>query len=112
MSTTSTSTNLTFKTALDISTGPAHFSDRRASIFYLSVARTGHLDIRRAIRFQIVLVWTMTNHSMYFSLGRRPKFRQFRAVLLLQRDASMAWVRAGSNYVIVIEIVIDYAKTV
>ena len=49
--------------------GPAHFSDRRASTFYLSLARTGHLDICRATRFQIVLARTMTNHSMYFSRG-------------------------------------------
>ena len=49
--------------------GPAHFSDRRASTFHLSLARTGHLDICRATRFQIVLARTMTNHSMYFSRG-------------------------------------------
>ena len=46
--------------------------DCRASTFYLSLARTGHLDICRAIRFQIVLARTMTNHSMYFSHGRPP----------------------------------------
>ena len=50
--------------------GPAHFSDRRASTFFLSLAHTGHLDIRRATRFKIVLARTMTNHSMYFSRGR------------------------------------------
>ena len=50
--------------------GPAHFSDRRASTFYLSLARTGHLDICRATRFQIVLARTMTIHSMYFSRER------------------------------------------
>ena len=33
--------------------GPAHFSNRRASTFHLSMARTGHLDICRASRFQI-----------------------------------------------------------
>ena len=49
--------------------GPTHFSDRRASTFHLSLARTGHLDICRASRFQIVLARTMTNHSMYFSRG-------------------------------------------
>ena len=42
----------------------------RASTFYLSLARTGHLDICRATRFQIVVARTMTNHSMYFSRGR------------------------------------------
>ena len=60
-------------TSLDISTsphGPAHLSDRRASTFYLSLARTGHLDICRATRFQIVVARTMTNHSMYFLRGR------------------------------------------
>ena len=52
--------------------GPAHFSDRRASTFHLSLARTGHLDICRASRFQIGLARTMTNHSMYFSPGPPP----------------------------------------
>ena len=56
--------------AHDISTGPTHFSDRRASTFYLSLAHTGHLHICRATRFQIVLARTMTNHSMYFLRGR------------------------------------------
>ena len=53
--------------------GPAHFSHRWASsgqYIYLSLARTGHLDICRATRFKIVLARTMTNHSMYFSRGR------------------------------------------
>ena len=63
-------------TALDISTGPLarHTFQTagpvRASTFYLSLARTGHLDISRASRFQIVLARTMTIHSMYFSRGR------------------------------------------
>ena len=62
--------------ALDISTGPLArrtfqtVGSVRASTFYLSLARTGHLDICRAIRFQIVQARTMTNHSMYFSRGR------------------------------------------
>ena len=61
---------------LDISTGPLARSTFqgagpvRASTFYLSLARTGHLSICRATRFQIVLARTMTNHSMYFSRGR------------------------------------------
>ena len=54
--------------ALDISAGP----DRRASTIYLSLARTGPLDICRAIRFQIVQARTMTNHSLHFSRGRPP----------------------------------------
>ena len=64
------------RSALDISTGPlarGTFQTAgpvRASTFYLSLARTGHLDICRATRFQIVLARTMTNHSMYFSRGR------------------------------------------
>ncbi len=64
--------------ALDISTGPLArrtfqtAGPVRASTFYLSLARTGHLDICRASRFQTVLARTMTNHSMYFSRGRRP----------------------------------------
>ena len=49
----------------------------RASTFYLSLARTGHLDICRASRFQIVLARTMTNHSMYFLRGPRPTSQQF-----------------------------------
>ena len=62
--------------ALDISTGPLArrtfqtAGPVRASTFYLSLARTGHLDICRATRFQIVLARTMTIHSMYFSRGR------------------------------------------
>ena len=62
--------------ALDISTGPLarHTFQTagpvRASTFYLSLARTGHLDICRATIFQIVLARTLTIHSMYFSRGR------------------------------------------
>ena len=64
-------------TALDISTGPLArrtfqtTGPVRASTFYLTLARTGHLDICRATRFQIVVARTMTNHSMYFSRGRK-----------------------------------------
>ena len=65
--------------ALDISTDPLArrtcqtAGPVRASTFYLSLARTGHLDICRATTFQIVVARTMimTNHSMYFS-RRRP----------------------------------------
>ena len=65
----------TILTALDISTGPLArrtfqtAGPVRARTFYLSLARTGHLDICRATRFQIVLARTMTIHSMYFSRG-------------------------------------------
>ena len=65
-------------TSLDISTGPlarCTFQTAgpvRASTFHISLARTGHLDICRASRFQIVLARTMTNHSMYFSRGLPP----------------------------------------
>ena len=64
--------------ALNISTGPLArrtfqtAGPVRASTFYLSLARTGHLDICWAIRFQIVLARTTTNHSMYFSRGHPP----------------------------------------
>ena len=64
--------------ALDISTGPLArrtfqtAGPVRASTFHLSLAHTGHLDICRASRFQIVLARTMTNHSMYFSRGSPP----------------------------------------
>ena len=64
------------KSALDISTGPLArrtfqtAGPVRASTFYLSLARTGHPDICRATRFQIVLARTMTIHSVYFSRGR------------------------------------------
>ena len=63
-------------TALDISTGPLArrtfqtAGPVRASTFYLSLARTGHLDICRATRFQIALARTMMNHSIYFLRGR------------------------------------------
>ena len=64
-------------TALDISTGPAHFSDRRASAFYLSLARTDHQISNSAgpndDKSQYVLfAWALVPH-----LG------SFRAVLLL-----------------------------
>ena len=55
--------------------GPAHFSDRRTSsgqYISISLARTGHLDMCRASKFQIVLARTMTNHSVYFSRGSPP----------------------------------------
>ena len=90
------------KAALDISTGPLArrtfqtAGPVRASTFYLSLARTGHLDICRATRFQIVLARTMTIHSVYFSRGRSPPvphLGSFRAALLLQRDASVSRVR-------------------
>ena len=72
------------------------FQTCRDSSFYLSLARTGHLDICQAIIFQIVLARTMTNHSMYFSRGRPPTSRQFFCVVfLLQRDASVARVGVG-----------------
>ena len=66
---------LSLGSSLDISTGPLAWStfqtagSVRASTFYLSLARTGHLSICQATRFQIVLAQTMTNHSMYFSCG-------------------------------------------
>ena len=82
-------------TALDISTGPAHFSDRRASTFFLPLARTGHLDICRATRFKIVLARTMTNQCILFVRAPVPHLGSFRAVFLLQRDASMSRVGGG-----------------
>ena len=68
--------------ALDISTGPLArrtfqtAGPVRASTFYISLARTDHLDICRAIRFQIVLARTMTNHIVHFSRGARPTSRR------------------------------------
>ena len=65
-----------FNPALDISTGPLArrtfqtAGPVRASTFYLSLAHTGHPDICRATRFQIVLARTMTIHSVYLSRGR------------------------------------------
>ena len=56
----------TLDAALDISAGPAHFSDRWATTFDLVLAHTGHLDICRAIRFQIMLARTITNLNIYF----------------------------------------------
>ena len=87
--------------ALDISTGPLarHTFQTagpvRASTFYLSLARTGHLDICRATRFQIVVARTMKNHSMYFSRGRPSHIS---AVFALSfRDASVT--RVGVRHV-------------
>ena len=71
-------------TALDISTGPLArrtfqtAGPVRASTFFLSLARTGHLDICRATRFQIALARTMTNHSiLYIFRAARPTSRQY-----------------------------------
>ena len=81
--------------ALDISTGPLArrtfqtAGPVRASTFDLSLARTGHLDVCRATRFQTALARTMTNHSIYF-FARRPS--HISAVLLLQREASVTRV--------------------
>ena len=91
------------RAALDISTGPLArrtfqtAGPVRASTCYLSLARTGHLDICRATRFQIVVARTMTNHSIYrgtFRAGARPTSRQFSrcpfATARRQRDASLS----------------------
>ena len=86
--------------ALDISTGPLARRTFQtagpvwASTFYLSLARTGHLDICRATRFHIALARTMMNHSIIlFARAPVPHLGSCRAVLLLQRDASLARVR-------------------
>ena len=67
---------ISYISALDISTGPLArrtfqtAGPVRASTFYPSLARTGHLDICRTTRSQIVLARTMTNHtSRQFSRG-------------------------------------------
>ena len=87
--------------ALDISTGPLArrtfqtAGPVRASTFHLSLARTDHLDICRASRFQIVLARTMTNHSTEYVLFAgvpAPHLGSFCAVILLQRDATVARV--------------------
>ena len=85
--------------ALDISTGPLArrtcqtAGPVRASTFYLSLARTGHPDICRATRFQIVLARTMTIQCVFFARSPVPHLGGFRAALLLQRDASVSRVR-------------------
>ena len=85
--------------ALDISTGPLArrtfqtAGPVRASTFNLSLARTGHPDICRATRFQIVLARTMTIQCVFFARSPVPHFGGFRAALLLQRDASVSRVR-------------------
>ena len=89
--------------ALDISTGPLArrtfqtAGPVRASTFYLSLARTGHLDIRRATRFQIALARTMMNHSIYFSRGRLSHISAVvvQSFCYVQRDASVARVGFG-----------------
>ena len=83
--------------ALDISTGPVArgifqtAGPVRASTFYLSLARKDHLDINRATRFQIVLARTITKVCT-FRTGAVPHLGSFRAILLLQRDASVSRV--------------------
>ena len=90
--------------ALDISTGPLArrtfqtAGPVRASAFYLSLARTDHLDICRAIRFQIVLARTDDkSQDVSFARAPAPHLGSFRADLLLQRDASVA--RVGVRHV-------------
>ena len=70
-------------TALDISTGPLARRTFQtagpvwATTFDLILAHTGHWDICRAIRFQIMLARTITNLIINFSRGAHPTSRQF-----------------------------------
>ena len=46
-------------------TGPAHFSDRRASTLYLSLARQDHRVKCRASRLKIMVARSMTNFATF-----------------------------------------------
>ena len=80
--------------------GPAHFSDRRASLGQYIWSFTGPYEPPRYMsghQISIVLARTMTNYSMYFSRGRPSHisavFAQF--FCYVQRDASVSRVGMG-----------------
>ena len=55
----------TSNSPLNISTGPVHFSDRRASTLYLSLARQDHRVKCRASRLKITVARSMTNFATF-----------------------------------------------
>ena len=87
--------------ALDISTGPLHFSDRRASSGQYILSFTGPYGPPRYRSGHQISISGGPNDdkSQYVLFARAPvpHLGSFRAVLLLQRDASMT--RVGVRHV-------------
>ena len=80
--------------ALDISTGPAHFSDCRLSSGQYILSFTGPYGPPRYMSgYQISnSAGPNDDKSQYVLFARAPAPHRFRAVLLLQRDASVSRV--------------------
>ena len=85
--------------ALDISTGPAHFSDRRTSSGQYILSFTGPYRPPRYISGHQISNSAGPNddksQDVLFARAPAPHLGSFRAVLLLQRDASVARVGVG-----------------
>ena len=85
--------------ALDISTGPAHFSDRRTSSGQYILSFTGPYGPPRYMSGHQISNSAGPNddESQYILFARAPvpHLGSCRAVLLLQRDASVARVGVG-----------------
>ena len=85
--------------ALDISAGPAHFSDRRASSGQSILSFTGPYGPPRHISGHQISNSAGPNddksHYVLFAWAPATHLGSFRAVLLLQQDASVARVGGG-----------------
>ena len=85
--------------ALDISTGPLHFSDRRTSSGQYILSFTGPYGPPRYISGHQISNSAGPNDdkSQYVLFARAPvpHLGSFRAILLLQRDASVSRVGVG-----------------
>ena len=80
-------------------TGPAHFSDPRASSGQYMLSSTGPYGPPRYMSGQQISNSAGPNddksQEVLFARAPAPHLGSFRAVLLLQRDASMVRVRVG-----------------
>ena len=85
--------------ALDISTGPAHFSDRRTSSGQYILSFTGPYGPPRYMSGHQISNSAGPNddksQDVLFARVPAPHLGSFRTVLLLQRDASVARVGVG-----------------
>ena len=85
--------------ALDISTGPLHFSDRRASSGQYILSFTGPYGPPKYMSGHQISNSAGPNddksHYVLFARAPAPHLGSFRSVLLLHRDASVARVRVG-----------------
>ena len=87
------------RSALNISTGPAHFSDRQASSGQYILYFTGPYGPPRYMSGHQISNSAGPNddksHYVLFARAPAPHLGSFRAVLLLHRDASVARVGVG-----------------